>query len=68
MSSKTIIEFSSITRIQDDFENSIKRICKFQWEKMDFSDRSIYKNRNEYIEVALREIIHSMALSCGLIK
>lgn len=66
--SKTIIEFSSLVRIQDDFENSIKRICKFNWENMDISDRCTYKSRSEYIEIAIREFLHSLCVSYGMMK
>lgn len=39
-----------------------------QWDYMTDSEKSIYKNKDEFAEVSIREFIHKTAVEFGLMK
>lgn len=65
---KTIVDISTLIRLQDEFENAIKLICKFQWLTMCKDEQKIYSSRSEYIDIAIREFTQSLAVGYGMMK
>lgn len=42
--------------------------ARIEWDSLSDSDKQIYKNKSEYVEVRMRETIHRMAVDFGLMK
>jgi uncharacterized NAD(P)/FAD-binding protein YdhS len=50
------------------FLDGLRSWFRWAWDNYTSLDRSIYKNKDEYVEVMIRERIHIIAVDKGIMK
>lgn len=58
----------NFTDYRNAFFSILENEAFIQWDYMTDSEKSIYKNKDEFAEVSIREFIHKTAVEFGLMK